>query len=257
MGSENYAIGGLRISYNNNGHDAATGDGYFNLGNLVSGSLTNEITRLPHLAFLNATKSRSKDFEIVTDTAYGLTAIADELSNELWDILSSGDGLTTSVQTASTETSESATSPLLGDRNMYTAKTDISAYALTGLSGSPTYTNLTDYEVTDAEEGEVLIKSTGAITASLALEHNYVAAARTTKTTNVGLDSILQGSARVKYTTQNGIPMRWVIHNCIISIEGDLPLTADAFTEAPITLTVVADKVVDPDNPFGVRHLVQ
>lgn len=252
MGVENYAIGGTRIFFNNNGHDGAAGDGFLDLGNLTTVNFTSEITKLPHTAFIAATLSRSKDLEIVTDQSFGLTCNMDELGAEQWNLVSSGNGTTTNTQAGGTPTNERHLAPLLLDRSFFADETNISALTVTGTGGTPTYAT-TDYTLVNAVTSEIKILSTGIITSALPLFINYTSAARTVEQISPGADLVLQGSARVHYQAQNGQDMTWLLNNCIVSVEGDTTLGSEAFSEAVLTLSAIVDKVVDTTNPFGLR----
>lgn len=254
MGASLYAVGGTRIFFNNNGHGSANGggvgDGWLDLGNLTTLDLTNAVTKLDHKAFIAATRSMAKDLTLNTDTQYGLTCNMDELGAEQWNIISSGAGTTTTTQSGGTPTNERHLAPALLDRSVFSDETNYSSMVITGSNSTPTYTTA-DYTLVNAVTGEVKILASGSITASLPIFFNYTSAERITERIVIAGDSVLQGSARVHYQGQNGEDMTWILNNCLVSVE-NLTLSGEAFSEAPLTLDALVDKIT-PAEPFGYR----
>ncbi|GAF85149.1 unnamed protein product, partial [marine sediment metagenome] len=195
FGSANYLVGAGRVFFND-------GNGFLDLGNIPGMSLTREITTLDHFAFVNG--ARQKDLSLITASQMGLTFNIDEFNEENLNILMFGSGTAASAQSGDTITDEAATAPVLLDRSIFTAETNISALTIDGTGGTPTYVLDTDYKLVNAVTGEIQILSTGSITTGLTLELNYTSAARTRKKIVPGADFTITGSARVEFETTNG-----------------------------------------------------
>jgi hypothetical protein len=176
----------------------------------------------------------------------------DELFAENWNILLFGGGTTPQVQSGDTIVDEIAAAPVILDRSIFTAESNISALTIDGSGGTPTYVLDTDYELIDPITGEIKILSTGSITTGLALELNYTSAARTRQKIVPGADPSITGAARLEFTAQNGDDLTWLIQNCEVKPDGDSPLSSTEVSEVGVILNILVDKVVEPTEPFGV-----
>ncbi len=243
MGAENYLIGSGRVFFND-------GNGFLDLGNIPSINLQRAITTLEHYTFSDGARQRDKT--LVTESSMGLSFNIDEFSADNMNILMFGNGKTASNQTGSTITDEAATAPVILDRSIFTAETNISALSVDGSGGTPTYVEGTDYELVNATTGEIKILSTGSITTGLTLELNYTSAARNRFKVIPGKDFTITGSARIEIEVSNGQALTWKINNAELKIEGDTAITPDNWSEANIVLNVLVDKTTTPTEPMGV-----
>ncbi len=254
MATTDLLIGGGRLFFNDGGNDGAVGNGYLDLGNIPTMAIQKAISEIEHFSFNANTESRQKDLNIVTDIAIALSFTIDEMFAENWNILLFGNGTTTVSQAGSTITDEVAAAPVLLDRSIFTAETNISSLTIDGSGGTPTYTEDTDYEIVNATTGEIKILSTGSITTGLALELNYTSAARSREQVIPGADASVLGSARLEFTAQNGSDLTWVIQNCEVKPDGDSPLSSTEVSEVAVVLNILVDKVVTTTQPFGVVY---
>ncbi len=247
-------VGGPRVFFNEGGHDGATGNGYLDIGHLPDLDPTQELERLEYDQLLT-NGERGTVLSLTTKKKFGLSFTFDEINIQNLNLLLAGDGTTSNVQVGGAVVDEVAAAPVLLDRSIFTAETDISSLTIDGTGGTPTYTLDTDYELIDAVTGEIKILSTGSITTSLALELNYTSAAKTTTSINPGNDSLKEGSAILVVKTVgsslNGLAWRWTINNCTLSMEGGLPINPTAVSQGKMVLDILADKVVDTANPYG------
>lgn len=251
MSTANVLIGGGRIFFNDGGHDGNAGNGYLDMGNIPALAIQKAITEIEHFSFNATTRSRQKDLNIVTDIGMSLSFTVDELFSEMWNILLFGNGTTTQTQSGSSITNEVAAAPVLLDRSIFTAESNISSLTIDGSGGTPTYVLDTDYELVNATTGEIKILSTGSITTGLALELNYTSAARVREKIVPGADASVKGSARLEFTSQNGDDFTWLINNCEVKPDGDSPLSSTEASEVSVVLNILVDKVVTPAEPFG------
>jgi len=255
MATTDYTLGGARLFFNDGGQDGAAGNGYLDLGNIPNFSVERTIAEIEHFAYIASSSSRQKDLNIVTDIGMSFNFAVDELFAENWNIILFGNGTTSTTQSGSAITDEAATAPVLLDRSIFTAETNISALTVDGSGGTPTYTLNTDYELINAVTGEIKILSTGSITTGLALELNYTSAARTRNRIVPGDDTSILGSARLEFEGQNGGDITWIINNCEIKPDGSSPLSSTEVSESNLILNILVDKVVTPTEPFGyVMH---
>ncbi len=251
MSTSDILIGGGRIFFNDGGNGGLAGNGYLDMGNVPTLAIQKALTEIEHFGFNAVTRARQKDLNIVTDIGMSLNFTVDELFAEMWNILLFGGGLTAQVQSGATITDEAATAPVILDRSIFTAETNISALTIDGSGGTPTYVLGTDYELVNAVTGEIKILSTGSITTGLTLELNYTSAARTRQKVVPGADPSVLGAARLEFTAQNGDDLTWVIQNCEVKPDGDSPLSSTEASEVAVVLNILADKVVDSTQPFG------
>lgn len=251
MSTTDILIGGGRVFFNDGGQDGLAGNGYLDMGNIPALAIQKAITEIEHFGFNAVTKSRQKDLNIVTDIGMSLSFTVDELFAEMWNILLFGNGTTTQTQTGATITDEAAVAPILLDRSIFTAESNISALTIDGTGGTPTYVLGTDYELINAVTGEIKILSTGSITSGLVLELNYTSAARTREKIVPGADASVKGSARLEFTAQNGDDFTWLIQNCEVKPDGDSPLSSTEASEVSVILNILVDKVVNTAEPFG------
>lgn len=253
----NLLVGGPRVFFNEGGHDGAVGDGYLDIGHLPNLDINQEIEKLDYDQLL-PNGERGTTLSIVTKVKLVTSFTLDNLNAENLNILFSGGGTSANVQAGDTITDEAAAAPIILDRSIFTAETDISSLSITGTGGTPTYVEGTDYELVNAVTGEIKILSTGSITTGLVLELNYTSAAKTTRVFSPGTNSLKQGSARIYVGTVgsslNGLAWRYIIHNCTITGEGNIPVDPTAVSLTKMTLDILADKVVDIANPYGKKY---
>ncbi len=255
MATADYTLGGARLFFNDGGQDGAAGNGYLDLGNIPTFSIERTIAEIEHFGFIASSLSRQKDLNIVTDIGMSFNFTVDELFSENWNIILFGNGTTSTTQTGATITDEAATAPVILDRSIFTAETNISALTIDGTGGTPTYVLDTDYELINATTGEIKILSSGSITTGLVLELNYTSAARTRDRIVPGDDTSIKGSARLEFQGQNGGNLTWVVNNCEIKPDGASPLSSTEVSESNLILNILVDKVVTPAEPFGfVMH---
>lgn len=247
MGSESYLIGSGRVFFND-------GNGFLDLGNIPSINLTRAITTLDHFTFSNGT--RQKDLSLVTESSMGLNFTIDEFNKENLNILVFGNGTAASNQSASSAVDEVATAPILLDRSIFTAKTNISNLFVDDqtLKASP-FTEGTDYELVNATTGEIKILSTGGITSAMTLYLTYDYAARNRTKVIPGKDFTITGSARIEIEVTNGQPLTWKINNAEIKIEGETAINPDSWSEATINLNILVDKTTTPTEPMGALYI--
>ncbi len=251
MGTSDVVVGGGRIFFNDGGNGGQAGNGFLDLGNLPTLAIQKAISEIERFSFNANTRSRQKDLNIVTDIGMSLSFTVDELFAETWNILLFGNGTTPQVQSGSAITDEAATAPLILDRSVFTAETNISSLTIDGSGGTPTFVAGTDYVLVNAVTGEIKILSTGSITTGLALELNYTSAARTRQQIIPGADPSIKGSARLEFTSQNGDDLTWVIQNCEVKPDGDSPLSSTEPSEVAVVLNILTDKTVNTSQPFG------
>jgi hypothetical protein len=251
MSTTDILIGGGRIFFNDGGQDGLAGNGLLDLGNIPAVAIQKVITEIEHFGFNATARSRQKDLNIVTDIGMSLSFTVDELFAEMWNILLFGNGTTTQTQTGDTITDELTNAPVLLDRSIFTAESNISALTIDGSGGTPTYDVTDDYILVNPITGEIKIVDGGAITTGLALELNYTSAARVREKVVPGADASVKGSARLEFTAQNGDDLTWIIQNCEVKPDGDSPLSSTEASEVSVILNILVDKVVNTAQPFG------
>jgi hypothetical protein len=253
MATTDYTLGGARLFFNDGGQDGAAGNGYLDLGNIPTFSIERTIAEIEHFAFIASSLSRQKDLNIVTDIGMSFNFTIDELFSQNWNIILFGNGTTSTVQSGSSIVDEVTTAPILLDRSIFTAETNISNFFLDDqlLKASP-YVENTDYQIVNATTGEIKILSTGAITSGQTpLYMTYDSAARTRDRIVPGDDTSIKGSARLEFQGQNGGDITWVINNCEIKPDGSSPISSTEVSESNLILNILVDKVVTPAEPFG------
>ena len=199
MATTDILIGGGRIFFNDGGQDGLAGNGSLDLGNVPVLAIQKALTEIEHFGFNAVTRSRQKDLNIVTDIGFSLSFTIDELFAENWNILLFGNGTTPQVQSGSSIVDEVTTAPIILDRSIFTAETNISSFNIDDqlLIASP-YILDTDYQIVNAVTGEIKILSTGAITSGLTpLYMTYTSGARTRQQIIPGADASVKGSARL------------------------------------------------------------
>lgn len=250
----NLLVAGPRVFFNEGGHDGSAGNGYLDIGHLPDLDFSEEMEKLEYDQLLS-TGERGTTLSLVIKKKLGLSFTLDNLNAENVNILLAGDGTSANVQAGDTIIDEAATAPVLLDRSIFTAETNISALTVDGTGGTPTFVLDTDYELVDALRGEIKILSTGSITTGLVLELNYTSAAKTTRLISPAKDSLKQGSARIYLATVgsslNGLAWRWIINNCTIAIDGSIPVNPTTVVNTKMSFDILVDKVVDTANPYG------
>ncbi len=255
MPTTDYTLGGARLFFNDGGQDGAAGNGFLDLGNIPTFSLERTIAEIEHFAFIAGSLSRQKDLNIVTDIGMSFNFTIDELFAENWNIILFGNGTTTSTQAGDTIVDEAATAPVLLDRSIFTAETNISSLVITDTVPNTPFILDTDYELINVVTGEIKILSSGSITTGLALLLDYTSAARTRERIVPGDDTSVKGSARLEFQGQNGGDITWIIQNCEVKPDGASPLSSTEVSESNLILNILVDKVVTPAEPFGfVKH---
>ncbi len=253
MSTDDIVIGGGRIFFNDGGNDGNAGNGFLDLGNIPTLAIQKAISEIEHFSFNALTRSRQKDLNIVTDIGMSLSFTVDEIFAEMWNILLFGDGTTPQVQSGSSIVDEITTAPIILDRSIFTAETNISSFNIDDqlLEASP-YVLGTDYEIVNPITGEIKILSGGAITSGLTpLYMTYTSGARTRQQIVPGADPSVKGSARLEFTAQQGGDITWLIQNCEIKPDGDSPLSSTEPSEVSVVLNILVDKVVNAAEPFG------
>ena len=254
----NLLVGGPRVFFNEGGHDGAVGNGYLDVGHLPDIDFSQELEKLEYDQLLS-TGERGTTLSLITKVKLMTSFTLDDLNAENINILFSGGGTAANVQAGDTIVDEAALAPVILDRSIFTAETDISALGITGTGGTPTYVLNTDYELANAVTGEIKILSAGSITTGLVLELSYTSAAKTTRVISPGTDTLKQGSARIYVGTVgsslNGLAWRRIINNCTLSAEGSIPVNPTAVSLTKLTLDILADKVVDTTNPYGKIYI--
>ena len=253
MGTTDYTLGGAKLFFNDSGHDGAPGNGYLDLGNIPSFSMERTIAEIEHFAFIASSLSRQKDLNIVTDLGMSFNFSIDELGSQNWNIILFANGTVSTVQSGSDIVDEVTTAPIILDRSIFTAETDISSLVVDDdlLSASP-YVLGIDYELVNAKTGEIKFLSTGAITSGLTpIYLTYTSTARTRNRIVPGDDTSIKGSARLEFQAQNGGDITWIINNCEIKPDGASPLSSTEVSESNLILNILVDKVVTPAEPFG------
>ncbi len=257
MATGDYTLGGARLFFNDGGQDGAAGNGLLDLGNIPSFSIERTVSEIEHFAFIASSLSRQKDLNIVTDIGMSFNFSVDELFSENWNIILFGNGTTSTAQAGGAVVDEVTTAPVLLDRSIFTAETNISSFNIDDqlLLASP-FTLGTDYEIVDAVTGEIKILSGGAITTGQTpLYMTYTSAARTRDRIVPGDDTSIKGSARLEFQGQNGGNLTWIINNCEIKPDGSSPISSTEVSESNLILNILVDKVVTPAEPFGyVMH---
>lgn len=256
-GANSLALGGARMFFNLGGHLGAAGNGFKNLGNVVSFNEPSALTKLPHFAFIADSLTRAKDLDIVSEQTRGFQAILDDLGPLQWDLISSGDGLTTVTQSGDTITDEHHTAPVDVDGNsvMFTEETNVSSLTVYTSGTTAAMTLGTDYQFVNPVTGEIRVIDGGAITTALGLTFDYTSAARVRKTTSPGKTPVLKGALRVEYQTQNGNPMTYISHNVVMSTSTPPDFASDAYATFTVDFDILVDSVVDTTRPFGRRWI--
>ncbi len=255
MATTDILIGGGRVFFNDgaDSDSGGTGSGFLPLGNTPSISVAKSITEIEHYSFNTTTKARQKDLNIVTDVAMSLNFTIDELTADAWGLMLFSSAKTSNVQAGASVVDEVATAPVILDRSIFTAQSNISSLVVddTAASASP-YTVDVDYELINAETGEIKILSTGAITSGLTpLYLTYTSAAKTRSKLVPAADTSIKGSARFEFTAQNGSNVTWTIENCELKPDGDSPLSSTEASEVAFVLNILTDKNTTPAEPFG------
>ncbi len=252
MATTDILIGGGRVFFNDGAQDGGVGNGFLDLGNTPSISVSKNITEIEHFGYNTTAKARQKDLNIVTDLAMSLNFTIDELTAEAWNILLFGSGTTSQVQAGASVVDEVATAPVLLDRSIFTAQSNISSLVVDddAASASPFVVD-TDYELINAETGEIKILSTGSITTGMSLYLTYTSAAKTRSKVVPGADPSIKGSARFEFTAQNGLNVTWTIENCELKPDGDSALSSTEASEVALILNILTDKTVTTSEPFG------
>ncbi|MCP4255832.1 MAG: hypothetical protein GY775_21015, partial [Candidatus Scalindua sp.] len=180
MATTDYTLGGARLFFNDGGQDGAAGNGFLDMGNIPSFAIERTIAEIEHFAFIASSLSRQKDLNIVTDIGMSFNFTVDELFAENWNIILFGNGTTSTVQAGASVVDEVATAPVLLDRSIFTAQSEISSLVVDddAASASP-FVLGTDYELVNALTGEIKILSNGSITTGMSLFLTYTSAART------------------------------------------------------------------------------
>lgn len=246
MGANDYLVGSARVFFND-------GNGFLDLGNIPNFSLTRNVTTLDHYTFADG--ARQKDKTIVTEAGLGFSFNIDEFNAENLNILMFGNGVTSNVQSGAMITDEAATAPIILNRSIFTAETNISSLTIDGTGGTPTYTEGTDYEIVNAVTGEIKIIDGGAITTGLTLELNYTSAAKTRSKILPGKDFRINGSARLEIQTTAGNAITWKINSAEIRVEGDSTIEDAAWSGSQIILDVTVDKTTTPTEPMGAMFV--
>jgi hypothetical protein len=217
-------------------------------------AFTRESTLLEHPVIVSG--ERLIDLSLVTQQKIGLSLTFDEFNAENVNIIMLGNGTTANVQSGDTIADEAATAPVLLDRSIFTAETNISSLVITGTAGTPTYVLDTDYKLINANTGEIKILSTGSITTGLVLELDYTSAARTRRKILPGKDLQIQGSARIEIDDPiNGKNVTWIIKNAQLRIEGDTTIDSENWSQANLILDVLVDKDVTVTEPYGAMYV--
>jgi hypothetical protein len=251
MSTNDYTLGGARLFFNDGAQDGAIGNGFLDLGNIPTFSIERTIAEIEHFAFIAGSLSRQKDLNIVTDIGMSFNFAVDELFAQNWNIILFGNGTVSTVQSGDTIVDEAAVAPVLLDRSIFTAESDISALSVAGTGGTPVFDVTDDYLLVNAKTGEIKIVDGGAITTGLVLELDYTSAARTRDRIVPGDDTSIKGSARLEFQGQNGGNITWIIQNCEIKPDGSSPISSTEVSESNLILNILVDKVVTPAEPFG------
>lgn len=251
MGANDYLIGGANVWFND-------GNGFLNLGNIPNFNITREINELTH--FTASTGERKLDKSIINEARLGLNFNIDEFDGDNINILVYGDGATsTTVAAGSVALASNAVAPLLTNRSIFTAKTNISNLVVADDAvPTTTYTgDGDDYTLKNAVTGEIEIHlgGSGAITAGQALFLNYDNAERIRDVINPGTDFVKTGTARFEFLASCGNPVTWIVQNCAVKVEGDITLDSENFSTANVIIDVLVDDTVDPANPYGVMQV--
>jgi hypothetical protein len=252
MSTTDILIGGGRIFFNDGGQAGLPGNGYLDMGNIPALAIQKAITEIEHFGYNATARARQKDLNIVTDIGMSLSFTIDELFSEMWNILLFGNGTTPQVQTGDTIVDEVATAPVLLNRSIFTAESNISALVITDTVPNTPFVLGTDYSIENAITGEIKIIDGGAITTGMDLLLDYTSAARTREKVVPGADPSVKGAARLEFTAQNGDDFTWIIQNCEVKPDGDSPLSSTEASEVSVILNILVDKVVTPAEPFGV-----
>jgi hypothetical protein len=252
MSTTDILIGGGRIWFNDGGQDGNAGNGLLDLGNIPTLAIQKALTEIEHFGYNANTRSRQKDLNIVTDIGFSLSFTVDELFAEMWNILLFGNGTTPQVQSGSSIVDEAAVAPVLLDRSIFTAESNISSLVVDddAASASP-FVLGTDYTIENAVTGEIKIIDGGGITTGMDLFLTYTSGARTRQKVIPGADASVKGAARLEFTAQNGDDFTWIIQNCEVKPDGDSPLSSTEASEVSVILNILVDKVVTPAEPFG------
>jgi len=254
MATTDILIGGGRVFFNDgaDSDSGGVGEGYLNLGNTPAISVSKNITEIEHFSYNTTAKARQKDLNIVTDVAMSLNFTIDELTADAWRILLFSSASTSNVQSGSSIVDEVATAPVIVGRSFFTAESNISSLVVDddAASASP-FVAGTDYELMNAETGEIRTIVGGGITTGMSLFLTYTSAAKTRSKLVPGADTSIKGSARFEFTAQNGSNLTWTILNCELKPDGDSPLSSTEASEVALVLNILTDKNTTPAEPFG------
>ncbi len=253
-----------RVYFNDGGQAAngaagvpAAGNGSLDIGHLPQMELSQELETLDYDRIIAG--ERIKVMSLVIRRALGMTMTFDEVNAANVNLLLSGDGKTSNVQSGDTISQETHNAPVILDRSFFLDEVQASSIVITGTGSVGTYTLDTDYNlIANADNNEIKVLSTGTITTGLLLKADYVSAAKTRDTINPLKDSLVQGSARIEMRTVgsalSGPTWTWIIENATLRAEGGITF-GGAVAQPTLFLDVLADTVVYPANPHGVVNV--
>jgi len=133
-----------------------------------------------------------------------------------------------------------------------TPRRSISAVAVTGPAGSPTYVNNTDY-IIDATRGRIFIVTAGAIADAAALEIDYTYAtfaAGALPTVQGGISNFIEGFVRFVGKPATGPVWEIEVWKASLSPDGIIPFIGDDYASFTIKGKVLADTIAHGANPF-------
>lgn len=243
MAVADYMIGAAVVHFND------SSNGWLNVGNIPNFSITRESETIEHSAVVSG--ERLIDLTLQLSQKLGFSFAIDEFNAPNIDKLLKGNGVTSNVQSGDTIVDEAATAPVIIDRSIFTAESNISSLIITGSGGTPTYVLNTDYELTDAITGEIKILLSGSITTALALLLDYTSAARTRDKVIPGKTLQVTGLCRVDIQPINGKHFTWIIQNAALRAEGEIALDSGAFSNATILIDILVDKTTTVAEPYG------
>ncbi len=257
-------VGSPRVWFNDGGQSAngsantpAEGNGLLDIGHLPNLSLEQTSEELTYDQTVSG--ERLQVLALNIKKTLGTTFTFDAINADNLGIILASNAKTTNTQAGGSITLERHLAPVLLDRQIFTDETDISALAITGTGGTPTYTLDTDYNLVNATRGETKILSSGSITTALPIFYNYTSAAKTRSQLLPGKDSLIEGSARIEIditgSSLQGLAITWIIQNAVLRAEGALAIDPTAVTQGSLKMDLLVDKDVYPLQPYGKVHI--
>lgn len=134
------------------------------------------------------------------------------------------------------------------DRWYKLVKRNVSAVAVTGLAGTPTYVLGTDYEV-DAKVGRIYVKPASAIAGNFEVDYSY--ADDNLANVKLGTAGTIECFIRFVPDAMNGPQLEAELWRVIVGGDGETGLITDDYGEVRIKGLIIDDSTNHATTPFG------